>query len=178
MATATGPDGLYEVVGDQVVETALGAYECWLANVMAEFLINFTRGPRLGRVLVEVLFDLHPAVDRQRRPDLAFLSEARWPRDRPAPRTSAWAVVPDLAVEIASESNSATEIMGKVEEYFQAGVERAWVLFPDQGKLYDYGSPTTVQILTAADTLDGGALLPGFQLPLGQILADPGRPAP
>ncbi len=32
-----------------------------------------------------------------------------------------------------------------------------------------YGSSTSVRILTDADTLDGGPVLPGFQLPLANL---------
>ncbi len=59
--------------------------------------------------------------------------------------------------------------MEKVEEYFRAGVERVWVVFPGAKKVYVYESPTSVRILTAADTLDGGPVLPGFQLPLANL---------
>lgn len=178
MAIATEPEGLYEVIGDRVVETPpMGAYESWLANVLGECLFTRTREPRPGQVLVQALFDLRPSVNRQRRPDVAFVSADRWPPNRPALRTNAWAVIPDLAVEVVSESNSATEVMTKLEEYFRAGVGRVWVVFPDQRKLYDYESPTSVRVLTPADTLDGGALLPGFRLPLDRLFADPEPPA-
>lgn len=182
MATATDrptdappfpPDTLYEVVGEQVVETPpMSAYEYWLANVLADLLTLAVRERQLGRILVEMLFDLRPAVDRDRRPDVAFVSAERWPPDRPAPRTNAWAVIPDLAVEIVSASNTATEVLGKIEEYFTAGVRRVWAVYPDQRKVYDYDAPTAVRVLTPADVLDGGVILPGFRLPLADLFAE------
>ncbi len=59
--------------------------------------------------------------------------------------------------------------MEKIKEYFEAGVERVWVIYPDFAEIYDYDSPTSVQIVTRDQTLDGGTLLPGFQLPLAEL---------
>ena len=36
-----------------------------------------------------------------------------------------------------------------------------------------YTDPDTHALLTAADTLDGGAVLPGFALPLADLFNDP-----
>ena len=86
----------------------------------------------LGRVLTHMLFDLRPALNRRRRPDVSFVSSAKWPPNRRAPKTAAWAIVPELAVEIVSPTNPATEVIGKVQEYFVAGVKLVWVVYPDQ----------------------------------------------
>jgi Uma2 family endonuclease len=84
-------------------------------------------------------------------------------------RESAWNVVPDLAVEIVSLTNLAEEIDGKVTDYFQSGVQLVWVFYPDTGRVYVYQSPTQVSILERTDTLGGGEVLPGFQLPIVQL---------
>jgi Uma2 family endonuclease len=164
------PDGLYEVVDGRIVETTpMGAYEVELASLILEVLGPYVRERGLGRVISEMLFDLGPAVERQRRPDAAFVSANRWPLDRRAPHEAAWAVVPDLAVEIVSPSNSMTEVLTKVREYFTAGVRRVWVIYPDQALVYDYASPTSISVRTAADDLDGGELVPGFRLGLARF---------
>lgn len=164
------PEGLYEFVGDQVVEKpSMSAYEQWLTNLLDDIFAEHAKAHQLGRSYVEMLFDLRPAVDRRRRPDVAFVSDARWPINRPAPHTTAWSVIPDLAVEILSPTDIASEIFEKIEEYFAAGVRRVWLILPDQAKLYDYTSPTVVQILTPADTLDCADVLPGLRLELAPL---------
>ncbi len=122
-APATAPDSLYEVVGDQVVEKPpMGAYEATLASLLFELIGPFARSHRLGQVVSETLFSLRPKVDRDRRPDLAFVSVERWPIDRRAPRaTDAWQLVPDLAIEIISPTNTAAGMLAKVREYLKAG---------------------------------------------------------
>jgi len=49
------------------------------------------------------------------------------------------------------------------------------VIYPDQRLVYDYDTATSVRIITLADALDGGALLPGFRLPLAELFAEVGE---
>jgi Uma2 family endonuclease len=64
---------------------------------------------KLGLAVNEVLFVLNAARDLKRRPDVAFISYARWP-SAVVERAAAWNVVPDLAVEMVSPTNLAQEI--------------------------------------------------------------------
>lgn len=176
-ALATEPEGLYEVVDGRVVEKPpMGSYESELASILQEILGPFARSRGLGRVLTEMIFDLRPAVDRQRRPDVAFVSASSCPLHLRAPKVAAWAVVPELAVEIVSPTNPATEILAKVEEYFLAGSRAVWVVYPELAKLYAYDSPTSVRVLAPGDDLDGGAILPGFRVPVADLFGPAAEP--
>ena len=166
-------DLLYEVVDDKVVELPpMGAYEAWLAGELTCHLGTFVRQHQLGRAVPEVLFDLGPTVRRKRRPDVAFVSYERWPRQRRVPRAEAWEVVPNLAVEVVSPSNRGDDIVDKVSEYFRVGVECVWVLFPSQEQVYIYESPSRVRILTRSDELHGEPVLPHFRLPLTELFEE------
>jgi Uma2 family endonuclease len=174
-STALSPDDdlLYEVVDNQVVELApMGAYEVWIATVLVARLAAFATQHGLGRAVQEMLFDLTPATGRKRRPDVAFVSSDRWPLHRRIPRTDAWEVAPNLAVEVVSRSDSGDYIVDKVAEYFHAAVERVWVIFPSQEQVYVYDSPTSVRILTRTDELSGDPILPNFRLPLVELFED------
>jgi len=167
-------DILYEVVDNQVRELPpMSARETLFASTLYRFLSPFAWNGGFGQVVSEMLFLLDRTKNLQRRPDLAFVSFARWPRGTPAPTTNAWAVVPDLAIEVVSPTNGAYEVIEKLEDYFPSGVRRVWVIYPPFTKLYDYDSPTSVRILTRSDTLDGGDVLPGFQLPLSELFEVP-----
>jgi Uma2 family endonuclease len=169
----TDEDVLYEVVDGQVVELApMGAYEVWIASVLGVRLATFVTEHRLGRAVQEMLFDLTTATGRKRRPDVAFVSFDRWPRHRRIPRIDAWEVVPNLAVEVVSHTDSVDSMVDKVAEYFHAGVERVWVVFPSQEQVYVYDSPTSVRILTRTDELSGDPSLPQFRLPLVELFED------
>ncbi len=163
-------DVLYEVVDGKRVELPpMGARECHLATDLAGFLWSFARSIRLGRVESELLFLLNAELDLQRRPDVAFVSYARWPRERPVPGTAAWEVVPNLAVEVVSPTNTAIEVLAKVREYFQTGVQRVWVVYPHEEQVYVYSSPTSIRVIERSGELDGQEVLPGFRLPLSEL---------
>lgn len=150
----------------------MGAYEVWIATVLVARLATFATQHELGRAVQEMLFDLTLTVGRKRRPDVAFVSFDRWPQHRRIPRIDAWEVVPNLAVEVVSRTDSVDSLVDKVAEYFHAGVERIWVVFPSQEQVYVYDSPTSVRILTRTDELSGDPILPNFRLALIELFED------
>jgi Uma2 family endonuclease len=182
MASATPPpaeipsvhgDVLYEVVNGQVLEKpAMGSYETAIASFLVEGLGHFARTHRLGRVVGEMLFRIDPVRNLQRRPDVAFVSNERWPFNRRIPREPVWDMVPDLAVEVISPTNSADEVQKKVHEYFRAGVRRVWVVYPGTFEIFVYESTKVIHVLQLGDELDGAPLLPGFVLPVKSLFED------
>jgi hypothetical protein len=113
----------------------------------------------------EVLFVLNASHNLQRRPDVAFVSYARWSTSVVA-REPARNVVPDLAIEIVSPTNLAEEIDRRITDYFQSKVRLVWVLYPDSGRVYVYQLPTHVSLLERTDTLDAAGYCPAFGYPL------------
>jgi Uma2 family endonuclease len=166
-------DVLYEVVDGRIVELPpMGAYESDIANLLAQLLDEHARKSRLGRVFLELLFRIDVARDLKRRPDLAFVSATRWPYGKRVTKGEAWDMVPDLAVEVVSPSNGASEIAEKIRDYFQAGTSLVWVIYPGTRQVYVYTSMSDVRILLAPADLDGGNFLPGFRLPLNRLFDD------
>lgn len=171
----------YEVVDGRRVDTPLMSYYAGIvaSELGGQLILQIhQQNPPPGKVVVEVLFRLPLAIgsSRKRRPDIAFVSFDRWASDRPkSSRDNAWDVVSDLAVEVISPSDFAQQLLEKVLEYFQAGVRLVWVVYPEQRQVYVYESPTRIRVLTMDDTLDGGTVLPGFQLSLNALF-DPITP--
>jgi Uma2 family endonuclease len=170
-SAATGdPEALYEVVDGQRVELPpMSAYATWVASRLDQRLGPFAEGHLLGNVVTEMLFLLDPERDRKRRPDVAFVSSERWPLDREIPDDAAWDVIPDLAIEVISPSDLSKDVLAKVREYFQAGARLVWVVHPTEQQVYVYESPTRVQILAPDGELDGGAVVPGFRIPVAAL---------
>jgi Uma2 family endonuclease len=167
-------DVLYEVVDNEIRELPpMSARETQFATDLALIVNNHARNSSLGKVQAEMLFLIDAPRNLQRRPDVSFVSFQRWPRGKPVPGTQAWEVVPELAVEIISPTNGANEILGKVEDYFACGVQRVWVIYPLYSKVFDFASATSVRILTRADRLSGGDVLPGFELTLSELFEEP-----
>ena len=163
---------LYEVVdGQRKKLPPMGASQTNIANVLLGFLIPFARAQNLGRVRGEMLFNF-AAVNKQRRPDVAFVSYQRWPKAEPVPDTNAWDVVPELAVEVISPTETMVEVLAKVREYFHVGAQLVWLVLSSERLGYVYHSPTQIQVLTHADTLSGEAVVPGFQMPVATLFED------
>jgi Uma2 family endonuclease len=160
----------YEIVDGKVVENPpMGAHESVLASLLHDYMGLFARDGKLGQTVSETLFLIDPGKGLKRRPDIAFVSAERWPLRRRVPRTEAWEVVPDLAIEVISLSNTADQVDEKIEDYFHSNVRQVWVIYPGTSKVYVYDSPTSVRILQVGEDLDGGSLLPGFRLPLAVL---------
>jgi Uma2 family endonuclease len=173
VATATVPgDILYEVVDGQIREKTVGVQETEIASLLFGFLFTFLRQNRLGRVLSETIFRIDVAKDLQRRPDVAFVSHSKWPFNRRVPKVPVWDMVPDLAIEVVSPTNSADDVQTKVQEYFEAGMSGVWVVYPKQKQVYTYASPAQIQVVQLGEELDGGKLFPGFRLPLTALFED------
>ena len=162
-------ESLYEVIDGQIVEKMMGALEFRIASCLHGHLWTFVNAHGLGATDVEMLFLIDEAMGLRRRPDVAFVSRERWPIDEPLPSREAWNVVPDLAVEVISQSNSASDMADKVNDYFRAGVRLVWLFYPRLNIVYVYESASKVTILEAGDELDGGDVVPGFRLPLSAI---------
>ena len=84
----------------------MGSFQCLVAAWLVRLMNTSAEVSRLGRVVPEALFLLDPGRNLKRRPDVAFVSYERWPRRSPMPTGDAWEVVPDLAVEVVSPSNT------------------------------------------------------------------------
>jgi Uma2 family endonuclease len=163
---------LYEVVDGKIVEKDVGVQQAEIASLLIGYLTPFARTHRLGKTLGETVFRIDQTKDLQRRPDVAFISHARWPFHRRAPAVSVWDMVPDLAIEVVSPSNSADALQQKTHDYFAAGVRQVWVVYPKQKEVYVYTSLKQIQVLQVGEELDGGDLLPGFRLPLAALFED------
>jgi Uma2 family endonuclease len=162
----------YEVVDGKIVENPpMGARESILASFLLGLISPIARSNRLGWVVNETLFMIDPARKLKRRPDVAFVSAERWSLKLQVPASETWDVVPDLTVEVISESNSANAVARKIDEYFKAGVRTVWVIYPSTNKIYVYDSPTQVRILQLGDELNGEGIIPGFHVPLSALFA-------
>ena len=166
-----------ELVDGTLVEKPLGTIESFLAAILIQVLRNFTSAKKLGMVSGEQ-GPYRLRLGLVRLPDVAFISWSRIPGDlKDLPAIAP--VVPNLAIEVLSESNTKAEIKRKLEEYFASGVQLAWIFDPRAKALAVHlsaGPPD--QILSQADTLDGGAVLPGFELKLADLFAEWERPGP
>jgi len=167
---ANGETPLHEIVNGRLVELPpMSGYAGWIASRLDQRMGSFAEEHALGTVVTETMFVLDPEQDLRRRPDVAFVSVERWSLDQELPLDGDWAVVPDLAVEVVSPSDLLEAVVAKMCEYFRLGVRQVWVVLPGQRQVYVYDAPTRVRILSEADELEAGSLVPGFRLQVATL---------
>ncbi len=161
----------YEVVDGQIVELApMAARAIEAANDIAYEINLWSRPNGIGKAHVEMLIQLDEEGNLQRRPDAMFVSAATWPFGAMAPETPAWKVIPEVAIEVVSRSNTMDTIMEKADEYFRFGVRRLWVVLPRQDRIHVYHSlDGPIEVFNRTQSLRDNELLPGFELPLAKV---------
>ncbi len=163
----------YEVVDGEIVELPpMSGYASEVANVLRDELNEAARRSKLGRARNDMLFRIPTRRDpnRNRRPDVAFVSYERWPKDVQLPyRTNPVNFVPDLVVEVASPTDFAEELEVKAEEYLQAGVRLVWIVFPLAQTVHVYNPPNATDVRRVGQQLEGGSVLPGFSVAIADL---------
>jgi Uma2 family endonuclease len=160
-------DRLCELVDGVLVEKTMGQYESHVAVVLSYFLETFLDTHDLGVVYgADGTLRLMPGLVRI--PDVSFVSWDRLPGHKllaePIPD-----LIPNLAVEVLSISNTKREIDRKIGEYFRVGVQLVWVIDPPTRTAEVYTATDQCTELTEKESLDGGAVLPGFSLSLRRL---------
>ena len=80
---------------------------------------------------------------------------------------------PDLVAEILSPFDTLAKTQRKLQDYFANGTRLAWVLNPQEKSVLVYRTTAAAKLLRTADTLDGEDIVPGFQLGLTDLFAEP-----
>lgn len=136
---------------------------------LAAALHAFVRDNTLGRVMVgEVGIYTRRDPDTIRGADIAFLSKERAPDGPPKGYLE---VAPELVVEIVSPGNTWIEMRRKIDEYFDAGVDRVWIVEPETTSVLVYQDSTTMEKYEAGDVVSGEGPLDGFEIPVDEIFA-------
>jgi len=163
-------DRLCELIDGTLVEKATGWQEAFLAAWITTVLNNFVQPRRLGMVFgPDGMFCLKP--EQIRIPDVAFISMERFAGR--TPKASAfWELGCDLAVEVISPSNTRREMERKLADYFAAGVAVVWLVYLNPREVVVYTAPNNSVTLRGDELLEGGAVLPGFSVPVAQIFAE------
>lgn len=121
-----------------------------------------------GRAYARVGIALRRNPDHLLTPDAAFLTTAQLP-----PRTSPegyLVTIPELVVEVRSKNDTQPEIDTKVADYLAAGVVLVWVADPDARTVTAYQANQPPVVSTAADTLTALPVIPGFAVPVADLL--------
>jgi Uma2 family endonuclease len=156
---------LTELVDSTLVEKGMGLWESNIGLRLGRLIGNFVEEHDLGAVFGPDATMRMPGGN-MRMPDVSFVQK----RKVPTTGEKVPFLVPDLAVEVLSESNRPNEIARKLGEFFHGGCKLAWVIDPRKRTAdvytYDFGPDRTVD---ADGVLDGEDVLPGFSLPMAEV---------
>lgn len=158
----------FELVGGELVPMSPPGFDhgCIVGEVYAA-LREFVRARKLGSVAVEAGFCVSHDPDTVRSPDVAFVRAERIP---PGGVRAFFQGAPDLAVEVISPSDRASDVIGKARDWLHYGCVAVWVIDPETKTGTIYSNRPQALFLSASDALVCEELLPGFRLPISQML--------
>jgi Uma2 family endonuclease len=159
--------GLYELIRGEISELAVpNPKHGVVVSNLARHIGNYLVENPLGQDFTMSNFNILPQENTSRVPDFAFISQDRLPDDIDDARD----IIPDLAVEVISPSETVENIQQKVDEYQRAGVKLIWSIYII-GKyvLVRKLNEPRIVLLNLDDELDGENIIPGFKLKVSKL---------
>lgn len=166
---ASHPDGLFELINGEIVEKVPTEEPAHIAGIISgEFYLYLKQHPELkARFGVEARFRTEDDEFNDRVPDV-FL------RFTNAPRVTQGSVMglPDVAVEIKSPDDTYRGLREKADFYLENDVKMIWLVLPEKHIVEVYEAGQDIQILQSGETINGGAVLPDFSLPVDDLFVE------
>jgi Uma2 family endonuclease len=165
IARPENADRLFELINGEIVEKMPNPLHGLLASLLNAEIYIYLKSHPIGQVMVEVRHQLPDEKHHAYLPDVSFISHER---ALAINLESTVPTMPDLAIEIASPNDSPLAMREKALYYLKHGAKLVWLLFPRK-KQIEVHTSESVHTLNLEDILDGGDVLPDFNLPLKDI---------
>jgi len=163
-------EGRFELVRGEPRERAVPTYRHGRVGVTTTVVVGgFVHQHKLGDLIQDGGFVFQRDPDTVFLPDLSFVRADRVPS--PDQQQGYPDLVPDLVVEVLSPSNTPSETAEKVRIYLDTGVRLVWLLDPLQRSVTVHTPDGGARTLDSDDILDGGDVLPGFSVRVGELFA-------
>lgn len=98
-----------------------------------------------------------------RRPDVAYFSDEQIQNEDDEP-------IPAFCIEVVSPTDESEKVEAKRIEYFKAGVQVVWHVFPENREVYVYTGRKTVQICSDDDHCSAQPVLDDFSISVNELL--------
>ena len=161
-------DKRYELDEGELIEMTRRAYRHnqALQDLLVELVLYFRKN-RIGQALVsENLYAFSPKT--RLAPDVAVILG-----DHRAELQNAKVIhiIPDIAADVLSPSETPARVHRKMSQYFQAGVKEVWLVQPEDRTVEIWTGPKLPEkALTGTESITS-ALLPGFSLTLQDLFS-------
>ena len=159
----------HELIRGELIQIPLGSFlhskiAAWIGTLLSVHVC----AQRLGDVTgANGGYILSRNPDVVVAPDAAFVRADRLPEEFP----TYLELAPDLVVEVVSPSDRMNDVTDKVMLYLDAGTQLVWVVQPRFKTVTVHYPDRTTKTFTSADELDGGDVLPGFQLRVSDLFS-------
>jgi Uma2 family endonuclease len=150
--------------GEHVVTPPATIRQSLVRHNVHDALRPYVREHRLGEVYISAGFKL--PGDNFLKPDASFIRGVQIARTDPDGYLEG---APALAIEVASEFNTAAQLDLKMELYFAHGAEEVWIAYPQTRRVRAHFPDGHSETLA---TELRSALFPGWSAPLSAIFAD------
>ena len=118
---------------------------------------------RLGELFIAAGFLL--SADTFLQPDACFIKATHLQRTEPDGYLEG---SPAIAVEVASDANTAAQLDLKMDQYFAHGAEEVWIVYPETKKVRVHCPNGTSRTFSGSSTLQSGAL-PGLSISVSSL---------
>ncbi len=157
----------FELIYGEIVEKMPTLLHGFIIAILTTALMNYLRVNPIGRAVVEGRYSLPSDNLNDRIPDLSFITNEKGA----LVRKGAALYMPDLAVEVQSPDQSDKLMTDKAAYYLANGTRMVWLIYPEK-RIVEVLTPDDRQLLNESATLNGGAVLPNFSLPISEIFAE------
>ena len=156
----------HELVDGGIVVSPTGFRHSEIVIKISHIIATFLEKSPLGKVYSADVGIVLPNGNL-RSPDVTFIRNEKLPGGK-SPEGFA-EVVPDLAVEVLSPSDSFTQVGRKIGEYIECGVPLVWLVDPARETVTVYRSLSETEQHGSQDTIDAEPVLPGFSCPVSKF---------
>ena len=141
-----------------------------LAAKLSSIIAEFAKERDLGTAGIRGGFYSEKDRHTLLAPFIAFVRKARLPVPPPDGLLN---FMPDLAVEIAASNNPVSFLRKKAQILLRYGTQTVWIVLPEQRSAevcrLDEENQLEIEPVGIDGKLDGGDVLPGFELELRQL---------
>ena len=107
-----------------------------------------------------------------RDPDTLLSPDASLFRARPRSDGPWLSFAPEIAVEVLSPSNSATEIAYKIHKYIECGSEQVWIVAPEK-RVIEFFFPEGRKLVASGDeVVQGEGIAEGLEISLVEVFRE------
>ena len=119
-----------------------------------------------GNLVSEV--DVMITPDQLRRPDFAYLT-----LDQIRRSVEQRMGIPSFVIEVISPNDRIKYLEEKLQEYFNAGVQVVWHIFPNTRQVWIYTDPLHHSVHSGSDVCSAAPALPDFAMTVEEMFRLP-----